>query len=82
MKSKHTCSLTDFKRNAKARLKQLKMTGRPLILTVRGKPTVTVQSASAFFKMLDVAKFGVTTNRSCTKLDKIPAKYKIRAPKP
>jgi prevent-host-death family protein len=46
-------SLTDFSRNTKARLKRLKRTGRPELLTVNGKAEVVVQSASAYQHLLE-----------------------------
>ncbi len=41
-------SLTDFARNTKAHLKRLRRTGRPVLLTVKGKAEVVVQNASAY----------------------------------
>jgi PHD/YefM family antitoxin component YafN of YafNO toxin-antitoxin module len=46
-------SLTDFQRDAKSHIKQLKKTGRPVVLTVNGKATLVVQDASAYQSMLD-----------------------------
>jgi len=46
-------SLTDFSRNTKARLKRLKRTGRPELLTVNGKAEVVVQSASAYQRLIE-----------------------------
>ena len=36
-------------------MKQLKKTGRPIVLTVNGKPKVVVQSVAAYQRLLDVA---------------------------
>lgn len=42
------CSLTDFQRNAKKYARQMSKTGRPLVLTVNGKPGLVVQDAHAY----------------------------------
>ena len=47
-------SLTEFQRDAKTHVKQLKKTGRPAVLTVNGKAALVVQDASAYQSMLDV----------------------------
>lgn len=47
-------SLTEFQRDAKAHVKQLKKTGRPAVLTINGKAALVVQDASAYQSMLDV----------------------------
>jgi PHD/YefM family antitoxin component YafN of YafNO toxin-antitoxin module len=49
-------SLTDFQRHTKARLKRLKATGRPAVLTVNGKAELIVQDAAAFEDMLDAIR--------------------------
>lgn len=46
-------SLTDFTRNAKAYIQQIKDTGNPMAITVNGDAEVVVQDASAFQKMVD-----------------------------
>ena len=46
-------SLTDFKRNTVAQLKELKKTGRPRLLTTNGRARVVVQDAAAYQKLLD-----------------------------
>ena len=46
-------SLTDFQRDTKTHIKNLKKTGRPVVLTVNGKATLIVQEASAYQSMLD-----------------------------
>ncbi len=43
--------LTDFKRNAKAFVDQLKATKSPIVLTVNGKAEVVIQDAVAFQEM-------------------------------
>ncbi len=47
--------LTTFRNNSVKSLKQLKKTGRPIILTVNGKPEAIVQSAEAYQRLLDLA---------------------------
>ena len=49
-------SLTDFQRNTKSHLKRLKATGRPEVLTVKGKAELIVQDAAAFEDMLDAIR--------------------------
>lgn len=41
-------SLSDFQRNAKKMLKELKKSKRPALLTVNGKGAVVVQDAAAY----------------------------------
>lgn len=49
----HIYSLTDFKRNVKQFIEQIKATKLPLVLTVNGKAEVVVHDASAFQEMID-----------------------------
>lgn len=49
-------SLTDFQRNAKAHLKHMKESGRPLVLTVNGKAALVVQDAESYQKLLDLVE--------------------------
>jgi PHD/YefM family antitoxin component YafN of YafNO toxin-antitoxin module len=46
-------SLSDFQRNTKEHLRQLKETGKPEVLTVNGQAELVVQSAAAYQKLLD-----------------------------
>ncbi|MEM6753235.1 MAG: type II toxin-antitoxin system Phd/YefM family antitoxin [Cyanobacteria bacterium P01_C01_bin.38] len=46
-------TLTDFKRNAKDYVEQIKTTKSPLVLTVNGKAEVVVQEAQAFQDTID-----------------------------
>ncbi len=46
-------SLTEFKRNTTEYMEQLKLTGRPLILTVNGKAEVVVQDVESYQEMLE-----------------------------
>jgi prevent-host-death family protein len=41
-------SLTTFKRNSSGLMKQMKKTGRPLVLTVRGKAEAVVLDAASY----------------------------------
>jgi len=41
-------SLTTFKRNSSGLMKQMKKTGRPLVLTVKGKAEAVLLDASAY----------------------------------
>ncbi len=45
-------SLSDFQRNAKNHLKQMKKTGRPRVLTIDGKAELIVQDAKSYQKLL------------------------------
>jgi prevent-host-death family protein len=50
---KNIHSLTDFKRNAKDFVEQVKATKLPLVLTVNGKAEVVVQDAETFQAMTE-----------------------------
>ena len=54
-------SLTDFQRDTKTHIKNLKKTGRPVVLTVNGKATLIVQEASAYQTMLDAIERAAAT---------------------
>ena len=47
--------LTTFRNNSVKMLKQLKKTGRPIVLTVNGKTEAVVQSAEAYQRLMDIA---------------------------
>ena len=47
--------LTTFRNNSVKMLKQLRKTGRPIVLTVNGKSEAVVQSAEAYQRLLDIA---------------------------
>jgi len=47
--------LTTFRNNSVKMLKQLKKTGRPIVLTVNGKAEATVLSAIEYQRLLDIA---------------------------
>jgi prevent-host-death family protein len=44
--------LTDFKRNVKQFIEQIKATKSPLVLTVNGKAEIVIQDASSFQEMV------------------------------
>jgi len=46
-------SLSQFQRNVKAQIRQLKVSGQPAILTVNGHAEIVIQSAEAYQKLLD-----------------------------
>lgn len=46
-------SLSDFQRDAKTHLRQMKKTGQPRILTVDGKAELVVQDAKSYQRLLD-----------------------------
>jgi PHD/YefM family antitoxin component YafN of YafNO toxin-antitoxin module len=47
-------SLTEFKRNTSEFLGNMKTTGKPMVLTVKGKAELVVQNAAAYERMLDL----------------------------
>lgn len=49
-------SLTSFRRQSAAVLKQIKKTKRPVFLTVKGKATAVVQDAEAYQRLVDLAE--------------------------
>ncbi len=50
---KYIRSLGDFKRNTSECLEQLRVSGRPLVLTINGKAELVVQNAQSYQKLLD-----------------------------
>jgi len=46
-------SLTDFQRNTRRHLLQLRKSGKPEVLTVNGTAEIVVQSAASYQKVLD-----------------------------
>jgi prevent-host-death family protein len=53
---RETHSLTDFKRNTAEFLQQLKQTGEPVVLTIKGKTEIVVQDARSYQRLLDLAE--------------------------
>lgn len=51
--SKDIHSLTDFKRHSADYLQQLKVSQRPIVLTVNGKAELVVQDAESYQKLLE-----------------------------
>jgi len=50
-------SLTDFKRNTNEYLKQLRKSGKPLILTVNGKAELIVLDAHSYQQFIDKIEY-------------------------
>lgn len=50
--------LTDFKRRTAEFVEQLRETGRPMILTINGKPEVVVLDAGVFQRMQETLASG------------------------
>ncbi len=48
-------SLSHFKRNTAAVMKEMKKTGNPVVLTVNGRARVVVQDAEAYQRLLELA---------------------------
>lgn len=47
-------SLTDFLRNHKEHVARLAQTGKPIVLTVKGKPALVLQSAEGYQDLIDL----------------------------
>jgi prevent-host-death family protein len=47
-------SLSNFKRNTAAFIRQLKATGQPVVLTVNGKSELVVQDAESYQRLLEI----------------------------
>ena len=47
-------SISDFKRKTPDFVKQLKKTGKPVVLTMNGKAQVVIQDAESYQKMLEL----------------------------
>ena len=45
--------LSDFKRNSREFLEQMRETGNPVVLTINGKAEVVVQDAASYQKLLE-----------------------------
>lgn len=48
--------LTDFKHHTPEFVKQLRMTGEPIVLTINGKAALVVQDSESYQKLLDLAE--------------------------
>ena len=48
-------SLTDFLRNTKSRMRRMKRSKRPLVLTVNGRAELVVQDARSYQALLELA---------------------------
>ncbi len=49
-------TMSDFKRNTPKMMAKMKKSGRPLVLTVKGKAEAVVQDAASYEKMRDLAE--------------------------
>ncbi len=49
-------SLSNFKRNTGEFIKQLKETGKPIVLTINGKAELVVQDAGSYQKILEMTE--------------------------
>lgn len=49
-------SLSNFKRNTSAFLRQLRETGQPVVLTINGKAELVVQDAKSYQKLLELVE--------------------------
>ena len=46
-------SLTEFQKNAKSYIRQIKKTGQPMAITVNGEAELVIQDATSYQKMVD-----------------------------
>ena len=53
-------SLSDFRRNASALVRSLRRSGRPLFLTVNGRPRLVVQAAEAYERLMEQVERAAT----------------------
>jgi PHD/YefM family antitoxin component YafN of YafNO toxin-antitoxin module len=54
--SRDVDSLSSFKRNTPAFLRRLKKSGRPVVLTINGKPALVVQDPASYQQLLERAQ--------------------------
>jgi prevent-host-death family protein len=48
--------LTDFKRNTTELVRQMKETGKPIVLTINGRAELVVQDAGSYQKLLELVE--------------------------
>ena len=53
---RNICSLSDFQRNARARIERLARTRQPAVLTVNGSAKVVVQDVASYQELLDAVR--------------------------
>ena len=53
-------SLSDFQRNASALVRRLRRSGRPVFLTVNGRPRLVVQAAEAYERLTEQVERAAT----------------------
>jgi prevent-host-death family protein len=75
------CSMTDFSRHRSEHLVQLVKSGRPIVLTVNGRPVLVVQSAEAYEALLDSAENASSKKAATTASDRRNAKPRTRRAK-
>ena len=49
-------SLSNFKRNTVNFLEQLKVTGKPIVLTINGKAELVVQDAGSYQRLMEISE--------------------------
>lgn len=49
-------SLSNFKRHTSDFLEQLKVSGKPIVLTINGKAEIVVQDAGSYQKLLEITE--------------------------
>jgi prevent-host-death family protein len=57
-------SLTDFLRNHKRHVTRLTQTGKPIVLTVKGKPALVLQSAEGYQDLLNLIDAATAKERN------------------
>jgi prevent-host-death family protein len=53
-------SLSDFQRNSSALVRSLRRSGRPIFLTVNGRPSLVVQAAEAYGRLIEQVERAAT----------------------
>jgi len=53
-------SLSDFKRNTAQFVRRMKLSRRPIVLTVNGKAELVVQDAESYQRLLELAEYEET----------------------
>lgn len=57
-------SLSDFQRNASTLVRSIRRSGRPIFLTVNGRPRLVVQAAEAYARLMERVEHATTVEGS------------------
>ena len=53
-------TISELKQNASKLVKQVRETGRPIVLTINGKPAVVLQDVGSYERMAEAADYELT----------------------